>query len=159
MLEGLLARADHLVIGIGSTNKHDLRNPFTAAETRDMLRLALAGRRGFEVIDVPDADHGPTWRERVSALYGPLDLLVSENAYVRELLAPLYPVALPLLFVPPERRVPIDGTMVRRAIARGEDWARLCPPRVAAYLEASGLVARFRAEFGLETLARDAGGA
>jgi len=41
-------------------------------------------------------------------------------------------------------------------MARGEDWARLVPPEVARALRAQGLVRRFREEFGLEVLAREA---
>ena len=157
MLEALLGRADRVLVGIGSVNRYDLRSPFTAAETRDMLRLALAGRRGYEVIEVEDLDDGPRWRDMVKERFGPLDLFVSDNDYVRDLLRPVYAVELPVRLVPPERRVPVDGTMVRRAMARGDDWQGLVPPKVAAYLEASGLAARFRREFGLATLARDAG--
>lgn len=157
MLVSLLERADHLVIGIGSANKHDARNPFTAAETRDMLERILNGRNNFEIIEVPDLGHGPRWRAQALALYGPLDLFVSENDYVRSLLAPVYPTAIPVRFVPPERRVPVDGTMVRRAMARGGDWRALVPSAVAAYLDERELVTRFRREFGLETLAQEAG--
>jgi hypothetical protein len=41
-------------------------------------------------------------------------------------------------------------------MARGEEWARLVPPEVARELRARGLVRRFRDEFGLEELAREA---
>jgi nicotinamide mononucleotide adenylyltransferase len=53
-------------------------------------------------------------------------------------------------------RVPIDGTGVRREMARGEGWRALVPDAVAAYIEERRLDRRFRTEFGLETLALDA---
>ena len=158
VLEALVARADLARIGVGSSNAHDARNPFTAAETADMLRLVLGPRRGYDLIEVPDLGHGPRWRAMVLDLFGPLDLFVTENAYVRSLLERDYRVIHPVSLVPPERRVAVSGTMVRRAMARGEPWRHLVPEAVAAFLDERGLVEHFRCEFGLATLALEAGG-
>jgi hypothetical protein len=38
VLEGLVASAESVIIGIGSSNRYNAKNPFTAAETADMLR-------------------------------------------------------------------------------------------------------------------------
>jgi nicotinamide-nucleotide adenylyltransferase len=157
VLEALAARAGHVLVGIGSSNRYDVANPFTAAETAEMIRIALAGRDNFTILEVPDLGHGPRWRAMVSGMFGPLDLFVTANAYVRSLLEGDYRVVHPVLFVPPERRVAVDGTMVRRRMARGEAWEELVPPTVAAYLQDRGLVDRFRREFGLATIALDAG--
>lgn len=88
-------------------------------------------------------------------VFGPLDLFVTANGYVRSLLKDDYAVVHPSWLVPPERHVPVDGKMVRQRMARGEDWRALVPPAVAAYLDRNGLVDRFRREFGLATLALD----
>lgn len=153
MLEALCDHAGHVLIGIGSANRRDARNPFTARETADMIEIALAGRRNFELIEVEDLGDGPRWRDLVTARFGALDLFATENAWVRTLLEPVYNVVHPVTLVAAERRVPVDGTMVRRAMARGEGWEALVPPAVARYIRDRGLDARFRREFGLETLA------
>jgi hypothetical protein len=46
--------------------------------------------------------------------------------------------------------------MVRKAMARGEGWREMVPAAVAEILDHQGLVARFRREHGLATLALDA---
>ena len=155
VLEALVARAAHARIGIGSSNRYDASNPFTAAETVEMLRIALAGHGNFTLTGVPDLGHGPRWRRMVLDLFGPLDLFVTANGYVRNLLKDDYTVVHPSWLVSPERHVHVDGTMVRRRMARGEDWRALVPPAVARYLDDRGLVDRFRREFGLATLALD----
>jgi nicotinamide-nucleotide adenylyltransferase len=48
VLRALCDAAAEALIGIGSANRYNLRNPFTLEETTDMLRLALAGRGGSE---------------------------------------------------------------------------------------------------------------
>lgn len=156
LLEALCDRGE-VVVGIGSSNRYGLRNPFTAAEARDMIARVVGERA--RVLDVPDLGDGPRWRVMVRDLLGPLDLFVTANPYVRDLMTSLYPVAHPRDLVPRERHAPVSGELVRRAMARGEGWRDMVPPQVAAALDERGLVARFRREFGLATLALDAEGA
>ena len=54
VLEALADRADHAIVGIGSPNKYDASNPFTADETAAMIRLVLDGRDNVELVEVPD---------------------------------------------------------------------------------------------------------
>jgi nicotinamide-nucleotide adenylyltransferase len=154
MLEACLEHADQVVVGLGSAGRYDLRNPFTAAESAEMLRDALGSDWGrVQLVEVPDLGHGPRWRRMVRRLFGDLDLFVSANGYVRRLMGEVYPLAHPLELVAPEDRVAVDGTQVRRAMALGEDWEALVPPAVATTLHRLGLPERFRREFGLATLA------
>lgn len=150
VLEALCDVAKHAIVGIGSSNRYDAANPFTAAESADMIRLVLAERSNFEIVDVPDLGHGPRWRAMVVEMLGPQDMFVTANGYVRDLLASDYRVVHPASLVPAERRVAVNATMVRRRMARGENWREFVPPAVAAYLIDNGLVERFRREFGAE---------
>jgi nicotinamide-nucleotide adenylyltransferase len=155
VLDALVARSRRATIGIGSVNRYDASNPFTAAETAAMIRLTLGERDDYALVGVPDLGHGPRWRAMVVELFGPLDLFVTANPYVRDLLRDRYPVAHPAWLVPVDRRVAVDGTTVRRRMARGEDWRALVPDRVAEFLTSRGLVERFRAEFGPATISLD----
>jgi nicotinamide-nucleotide adenylyltransferase len=156
VLEALVERAEQVWIGIGSANRYDLQNPFTAAESAAMICRVLGERGSYTIVEVPDLGHGPRWRAMVVDLLGPLDLFVTANPYVRDLMREVYRVAHPVSLIPPERRIALDGTGVRKAMARGEGWRKMVPPEVAAYLEEEGLVQRFRREWGLATLALDA---
>jgi nicotinamide mononucleotide adenylyltransferase len=153
VLAALCDRAEHALIGIGSANRYNFRNPFTCDETADMLRLALAGRDNFELISVPDLDDGPRWRALVIELFGPLDAFCSDNPYVASLLAADYPILRPVELIPLAARVPIDGALVRREMARGDGWTDLVPLEIADYIRSRRLDVRFRREFGLQTLA------
>jgi len=158
VLESLLETAEHVAIGIGSSNRYGLQNPFTAEESAEMIRRVLRGvpPERYDLIEVPDLGHGPRWRAMVAELFGPLDLFVTANPWVRELMREIYRVVHPVSLIPPERRIPLDGTAVRRAMARGEGWREMVPPEIATYLQDEGLVRRFRREFGLATLELDA---
>jgi len=82
VLRALCRRADLALIGIGSANRYNVRNPFTLEETRHMLGLALPEQDNYQLIAVPDLDDGPRWREMILGLFGPLDLFVTDNPYV-----------------------------------------------------------------------------
>lgn len=147
VLQALFETADQVVIGIGSSNKYDAQNPFTAQESREMIELVLCGKR-YEILEIPDLGHGPRWREMVKTMLGPLDLFVTANGYVKSLLENDYRVVHPASLT--KERIPIEATMVRRAIARNENWQALVPAKIARYLESNGLIERLRAEFGGE---------
>jgi nicotinamide-nucleotide adenylyltransferase len=157
-LRALCDRSTRALIGIGSSNRYDLRNPFTVEETIDMIRLVLVGRDNYTLVPVPDLDDGPRWRVMLVDLFGSLDLFVTDNPYVASLLAADYRIIRPVELVPEDERTPIDGTMVRREMARGGAWRDLVPREVADYIAAGRLDERFRREFGLQTLALDATG-
>jgi nicotinamide-nucleotide adenylyltransferase len=156
VLRALCDRAGQALIGIGSSNRYDLRNPFTLEETADMIGLVLAGRGNYTLIPVPDLDDGPRWRTMVVERFGELDAFVTDNPYVSNLLAADYRILKPVALVPEEERIAINGRMVRREMARGDGWRDIVPPKVADYITAGGLDERFRREFGLQTLAMDA---
>jgi cytidyltransferase-like protein len=157
VLEGALERAERVVIGLGSANRHDLDNPWSAAESAAMIRAALGPAAGrATLVELEDLGDGPRWATLVVERLGALDLFVTANAYVAQLLERRYRVAPMVSLVSPGRRVRVEGRQVRAAMARGGDWRALVPAPVAELLCREGLVDRFRREFGLATLARDA---
>jgi nicotinamide mononucleotide adenylyltransferase len=155
VLAALARAAETVVVGVGSANRYDLDNPFTGEETADLLRPLLPEGR-VELHLLPDLFDGPRWAAMVRERLGELDLFVTANPYVRSLVEPFWRVAPPLALLEPGERVALDGKAVRRAMARGETWERLVPPAVALEMRRRGLARRFRDEFGLETIAREA---
>lgn len=153
ILRAVCNSGEAALLGIGSSNRYNARNPFTLEETREMIQLVLAEYSNFQLIPVPDLDDGPRWRALVQDLFGALDVFVTENPYVTSLLRDDYRVLRPVELIPPRERVPAEGSAVRRAMARGEGWESLVPTAVAEYIKSNKLDVRFREEFGLETLA------
>lgn len=154
MLRTLAQLSSTLCIGLGSSNRYNARNPFTAAESADMIRLVLGNYADrCRILEIPDLDDGPRWKEMVRGILGDLDVFVTANPYVRSLLENHYRVIHPVTLIPAAGQIPVDGTMVRLAMARGEPWAHLVPEDVAEYIRDNGLDARFKKEFGLAALA------
>lgn len=156
VLRALCDHASQSLIGIASSNRYDLRNPFTLEETIDMIRLVLPDRQNYTLLPVPDLDDGPRWRDMVLEMFGALDLFVTANPYVASLLAMDYRVVKPVELIPQRDRVAIDGSTVRTEIARRDGWRALVPAEVVDYIAARRLDERFRREFRLRALALDA---
>lgn len=152
VMRGLCAASEHVILGIGSSNRYNPRNPFSLEETTEMLRLVIGDGKNVSVLPIPDLDDGPRWRVMVKEMLGELDLFVTDNPYVASLMRDIYPLERPVAFVPLNERIPVDGTLVRLKMARGEDWQSLVPPEIAEYITSKKLDERFRREFGLQIL-------
>jgi nicotinamide-nucleotide adenylyltransferase len=166
VLRALCRGAGQVLIGVGSSNRYNVRNPFTFEETESMLRLTLAGfdtaetntpptqpAENYEIMPVPDLDDGPRWRVMVKELFGELDAFVTDNPYVANLMKDDYRLMRPVDWLDPLEHLRIDGTTVRVLMAKGQGWQDWVPERVAQYIQENQLDERFRREFGLETLA------
>jgi cytidyltransferase-like protein len=159
LLEEACKQAEHVLIGIGSSNKYNVRNPFTAQESEGMIRAALSNFSNLQTLYVPDFaqipgnEDGQEWREYVKKEFGALDYFVSGNEFVRGLLRHDYRLLHPYEIISEEKRVKLMATEVRVEIARYGNWKKMVPEKVAAYLEDRGIIERFRREFGIQTLA------
>ena len=165
LLEEVCRQSEQVVIGIGSSNKYNIRNPFTFEETKEMIMRYLSpSYSNYTIIPIDDFAHipqfsdGERWTQEILEKYGALDAFVSGNEYVKKLLQPHYRLIESFALVPPEKWIKVSGTIVRVALAKGEGWEKLVPESIAAYMKEKGLDARFRREFGLQTLAELANG-
>jgi nicotinamide-nucleotide adenylyltransferase len=159
MLEEACKRADEVRIGIGSSNIHDLRNPFTAEESHDMIDLVLSPRfSNYKVIYVPDFAqipkyrNGKKWKNYIIKEFDGLDYFISSNPYVIELLKDSYSILPAFDFIPPKKRTCLKATLVRLEMAQFRDWETMVPDPVVKYLKENKIVDRFREEFGLQTI-------
>ena len=161
MLEAICNNATQVKIGIGSSNKYNLRNPFTPQETKDMIHAYLTPHNSnYTLIEIPDFAHlpeykdGKQWKEYLVETFGPLNHFITGNPYVKELLQDTYDIIHPATLIPKEKKLWLKGSIVRMEMARHGSWQDLVPPEVAQYLATNHLDERFRREFGLATLSQ-----
>ena len=152
--------ADLAIIGIGSSNKYNLRNPFTAEETEQMIRRTVSSEySNYQIIPIPDYAHipeysdGQKWRENIKEEFGELDAFITGNGHVTKLLYNDYQIINPADLIPEAKGFRIRSTEVRVRMAKHENWQDLVPAQVVDYLESNNLVERFRSEFGPQTIA------
>ena len=155
ILRAMLRNSEKVVVGIGSANTYNFRCPFTLAETQKMLNLVLKKDPNCTVIPVPDLHDGPRWRRMVKSLFNELDCFVTANPYVANLMEKEYQIIHPVELLNEDEKIRINGEMVRKAMAKGNDWGGMLSAPIKEYIQDNQLDERFRSEFGLETLAID----
>lgn len=160
LLETLCEQAEHVIIGIGSINKYNVRNPFTADESREMIHETLRPKYdNFSFVYVPDFAHmpehsdGKRWAHEITKQFGSLDGFFSGDAYVTELLKEHYQIIQPQDIIAQDRRVKIRASQVRLEMALHDGhWKEHVPKAVLQYLEQKHIVERFQKQFGLATI-------
>lgn len=139
---------DYTIIGIGSSNRYNLRNPFTPNETKDMINSVL--KNNYKLIEVPDVNNEEKWIQKIKQLF-PVDTFITGNKYVEDLLKHDYKIIHPKDII--QNPIEVRATNVRYEMAKKGNWENLVPTRVANYIKQNKLDQRFRKEFGLEALA------
>ena len=132
----VLEDVDELVIVVGSAQySHTMANPFTAGERLIMVRLALEEAcvdcRRVWVVPVPDVHLHMLW---VSALEGytpKFDVVYSNEPLTRRLFTEAGYKVIEIRFF--ERKV-YSSTDIRAKMVNGEDWKKLVPRSVAAFI-------------------------
>jgi len=152
-LHAICDQFKRVIIGIGSSNIQDYRNPFSLAEVTQMLNLGLTGYANYELIPIPDVIEDREWCQMVNQKFGQPDYFVTANPYVESLLNADYQISHPRDFIPPENMIAVSGTVIRREMARGEGWKPLVPAEISEFISARHLDQRFRELYGLQTLA------
>lgn len=146
-LKQALSRAPRILIGIGSSQaSHQKKNPFSYAERRHMLLLALrglkVGKNKARIIPIPDVFNDNRWA--ASILRHPFDEAFSGSRWVKRCLKGKKPVHSPRMF----RRLEYRATLVRTRLRDNKKWAHLVPAPVARFLMGIGGPMRIRALYG-----------
>lgn len=154
-LHALCRQFNFVNIGIGSSNIHNYRNPFTLYEVIDMLNLTLKFFNNFAFTPVPDSPDPQEWCASVQRKFNDSELFVTANPYVKHLLGKFYPIKHPVSFIPEEEKIEVSATAVRKKMALGNKWQEFVPSEISDYIITRKLDTRFRKEFGLQTLSME----
>lgn len=136
LVQAALGRGHEVVVALGSsTAKPGLRNPFTAAERRQMVEAAFPNevRAGtLRIVEVPDLHDPPRYVAHVLSIAGPVGVVYGNDDETLGLfeLANL-PVERPGLVDRPR----YEARAIRAQIAADDlAWRKAMPPAVAELL-------------------------
>lgn len=136
LVQKALEDCPDLVVGIGSsTAKTSLRNPFTAAERRQMIEACFsadvaAGR--LRVVDIPDINNPPAWAAHVLAITGRVDRVYGNDDAT---LALFERQGLPTVSPGLVERARYEARTIRVQLAEDDSaWRKAVPAAVAPLL-------------------------
>ncbi len=139
MIECAASESDHVVVGIGSSNRSGTaENPFTAEEREEMVRRSLATAVGYSFERIPDFGDAGKWigwiRENIS-----FDVFMTNSETEERIFSRAGFRVKPLPFY---KRDIYSATAVRKAIVSGGDYTRLLPQGTLGVLESIGGIQR-----------------
>jgi nicotinamide-nucleotide adenylyltransferase len=135
-VKSVLKDVEELVIVIGSAqNSHTTANPFTAGERLTMIRMALddAGLdcNRIWIVPVPDVHLHMLWVAALEGYTPKFDIVYSNEPLTRRLFTEAgYKVKQIRFF---ERKV-YSSTYIRAKMIKNEEWKKLVPKSVAAFI-------------------------
>jgi nicotinamide-nucleotide adenylyltransferase len=145
-IKEVLKEVDELVIVIGSAQySHNIRDPFTAGERLVMVRRALE-EGGMDdsriwIVPVPDVHLHMMWVSAVEGYTPHFDVVFSNEPLSRRLFMEAgYKVKAIRFF---ERKL-YSSTYIREKVIRDENWQKLVPKSVAAFIKEIDGVNRLR---------------
>lgn len=145
-IKNILRECDELIIVIGSAQySYTLKNPFTAGERVEMIRLMLQEEgipvEKIMIIPVPDIGEHSLWVSRVRTFVPRFNVVYSNNPLVQRLFADAGYQVKPIELY---RRDEVIGTLIRNKMIGDEDWREHIPRVVVKYIESIGGVERIK---------------
>ncbi|MBI2551508.1 adenylyltransferase/cytidyltransferase family protein [Candidatus Uhrbacteria bacterium] len=138
VVQGMAKMCDKTIIAIGSTNKKDKDNPYTAEERRDMIQRALQAvdiipMHDVSFVEMPDVSSDDEWTRQLLEKTGDIDLVWTGDENVKVCFEKKKTEVKWIKEVPG-----ISATEVRKRVREGGDWKALVPPEVASSMGAIG---------------------
>ena len=122
-----LSKVEQLYIGIGSSNKsHQLRNPFTVEERKQMILSSLDENiiKRVSIYEIPDLDDHSKWVSSVDEIIPEYDIVFSNDDFTHSLYEKKEKEVIPVVL---KSRNNLSGTNIRRLIQTDGDWRDLVP--------------------------------
>jgi len=122
-----LSKVEQLYIGIGSSNKsHQLRNPFTVEERKQMILSSLDENiiKRVSIYEIPDLDDHSKWVSSVDEIIPEYDIVFSNDDFTHSLYEKKENEVIPVVL---KSRSNLSGTNIRRLIQTDGDWRDLVP--------------------------------
>ena len=122
-----LARVDNLLIGIGSSNKHnEKKNPFSATERREMILLSLEPSviSRIKIFNIPDIDNHEKWTFEIDQIVPKYDIVFTNEEFTKTLFEKRQINVIQVILKDREK---FSGTNIRQLITDEKNWRDLVP--------------------------------
>jgi len=122
-----LARIDQLSICIGSSNKHnEKRNPFSAAERREMILSSIESSitNRIKIFNIPDVDNHEKWTFEIDQIVPKYDVVFTNDEFTKTLFEKRQINVIQVILKDREK---FSGTNIRQLILDGKNWQDFVP--------------------------------
>jgi nicotinamide-nucleotide adenylyltransferase len=140
-----LSKVENLWIGVGSSDKsHEMRNPFTADERKEMIVSSLDAEtlKRVKIFYVPDIGDHEKWTYHIDSIVPKYDVVFSNDDFTISLYKKR---GINVIQVPLLQREIISGTRIRELLVTNQDWTALVPSgarKVLLKIDAKGRLSK-----------------
>ena len=136
VIKNIYSKYNHIIIGIGSAEDNYLpKNPFTAGERYEMIRVALA-TEGFNlskisIIPVRNINNYALWVRHIELILPKFDVVYTGSSIVKNLFDDYGQYQI----ISIKQELEINATQIRQKMFEGKDWKKFVPKSVFYYLK------------------------
>lgn len=134
-IKHVLGQVNHLLLGIGSSNRSmERENPFTAQERELMIQKSLDRQQQDRVTIhfIPDVQNHIKWITLIEQTLPQFDIVFTNDDITHKLYAQR---DMPVCSIPFLDRRYLSGTNIRHRISAGEVWHHLVPAGTVVVVE------------------------
>ncbi len=128
LIHEALKIAEKLIIGIGSTNIHDLNNPWRFSQVKRMIKTFLIEEnlqsKVVNVVSFSDNPSDNVWFKEVFKKAGTFDVVIGNNDWVKGIFEN---AGIPIVTIKHYKRGLYEGYKIRSLIRKKKKWENRVP--------------------------------
>lgn len=139
-----LSQVDNLWIGIGSSDKsHEMRNPFTADERKEMIISSLDNSflKKIQIFFIPDMKDHEKWTFQIDSIVPKYDVIFSNDDFTKSLFSKR---GIEIFSPSLKQRDDLSGTNIRTKMKTEQDWKSFVPEGTKVVIEKTNGIFRIK---------------
>lgn len=138
LAEKALELCESIIIGIGSSNIKDKKNPYDVRKRKKFLQEFIK-REGIEkrvlkLVEIPDDPDDDVWMMTVSKNVGSFDISIGDNDWVNGIFEK---AGIPVVKIGFFNRDELEGTKIRGLIKDKKKWEKRVPSYLVSIIEST----------------------
>lgn len=136
LIENALEHSDKIIVGIGSPNVSDEKNPYDL-KTREKfiseyIKNARIKDRVIKIVPILDVPDDEEWYKLANAATGPVDVVIGDNDWVNDIYASHGVLVQKVGY---HKREILEGTKIRHQMKTKKPWKARVPKYLVPHID------------------------
>lgn len=129
LIQYALSKVDVLHVVIGSPNRNDEKNPYSAQLRETMIEKSLTKEelKRIRISYVEDMNNDSLWLENLASKFADCELIFSSDEKMSQLYKTNEKLKEKVVTIPQDQREDLSGTNIRNLLRDGKDISNLIP--------------------------------
>lgn len=136
LIKKALSIAEHIIIGVGSSNICDNNNPLDLTDRMDIIILFINHEKiknhVLKIVPLPDIQDDDKWRKNTQKVAGKFDVVIGNNNWVKRIFEKVH---IPVVTINHFHRDLYEGYKIRSLIRGNQKWENRIPGYITEALK------------------------